>query len=247
MGSSAARMRRAAALMAVLVVGLAGWTAAPASAHSSPSHFTTAITSVEPVVRGVSVSARPDGRYLSITNPTHRTVIVLGYDAEEYVKITEHGVWQNTHSPATYLNQEPAVDLPAGANPHVTAQWQQVSNKETWRYHDHRIHWTGNTRPAVVTQSPNKPHLIRTWTVELLVDGTPVSVNGTLKWYPSGTGVAGIAFGILCATLLVGFTVALVLDERRSASKRPPMAGAGGAARAAAVPAQKIKRRSAVD
>ena len=121
------------------------------------------------------------------------------------------------------------MPLPPGAGPHVTPEWRQVSGKNTWRFHDHRIHWTGNTRPAVVAQNPDKSHLIRTWTVELLVDGTPVSVNGTLKWYPAGGGVAGIAFGVLCATLLVGFTVALVLDERRSSGKQPRLPGAEGA------------------
>jgi len=205
----------------VLVPALLAWAAAPAEAHSSPAHYATVITSIQPAVRGLQVSAPVDGGYLSITNPTHRTVIVLGYDGDYYLQITNHGVWQNTNSPTTYLNQDPAAEVKAGgANPQAEPAWQQISTKSSYRFHDHRIHWAGGTPPAVVAQSPGKPHLIRNWTVDLLVDGTPVTISGDLKWYPASSRTAWFVFGGVSTAILVGFTIALIRDQKRSARRQ---------------------------
>jgi hypothetical protein len=43
-----------------------------------------------------------------------------------------------------------------GYEHHPNDSRSQPSN--SYRYHDHHIHWTGNDRPAVVTQNPNQPH-----------------------------------------------------------------------------------------
>jgi hypothetical protein len=215
--SSGARVGRAGVLLAVLVPALLAWAAAPAEAHSSPAHYATVITSIQPAVRGVHVTAAADGGYLSITNPTHRMVIVLGYDGDDYLEITNHGVWQNIHSPTTYLNKDSAAVGKAGeVNRWSAPAWQQISTKDRWRFHDHRIHWAGGTPPVVVAQDPGKPHLIKNWTVDLLVDGTPVAINGTLRWYPASSRPAWLVFGGVSTAILIGFIVLLIRDQRRS-------------------------------
>jgi hypothetical protein len=55
---------------AVLCVVVWAVAAQPAEAHGALPHYATVITSVEPAVPGVHIEAAPDGRYLSITNPT---------------------------------------------------------------------------------------------------------------------------------------------------------------------------------
>lgn len=209
--------RRIVVLVALLVLVVSASTATPAAAHANPAHFATKITSIDPAVPGLHVSTSSDGAYLTITNPTHRIVIVLGYDHEPYLKVTKHAVWHNTHSPATYLNEDLAADaMPPGVNAAAAPAWERISDSNSRLFDDRRIHWIGNSLPAAVEQKPNKPHLIRNWTVDLRVDDTPVTVRGTLEWYPGDSPTAWLVFGIVCTILLIGFLIALVRNERRA-------------------------------
>ena len=215
--SAQTRARRIAVLIALFVLVLSASTATPAAAHANPAHFATKITSIDPAVPGLHVSTSSDGAYMVITNPTQRIVIVLGYDHERYLKVTKRGVWHNTHSPATYLNEDLAADaMPPGVNAAAAPACERISNSNSCRFDDRRIHSIGNSRPAAVEQNPKKAHLIRNWTVDLLVDDTPVTVRGTLKWYPATDPTAWLFFGIACTILLIGFLIAIVRDERRA-------------------------------
>jgi hypothetical protein len=203
----------------VVVVLLWASNAGPAAAHGGLPHFASAITSVEPAVPGMHISVATDGRYLRITNPTSRTVIVLGYDQDQYLRITAHGVARNVHSPTSYRNDGRAT--PADANAKVAPSWEEISTSSTTQFPDDRIRWTGPGRPAVVDQAPNKLHLIRTWAIELLVDGTPVTINGTLSWHPGSSPTSLVAFAAVCVILLVGVVVLLLRDERRNRTHQP--------------------------
>jgi hypothetical protein len=194
--------------------------AAPAQsavAHGALPHYATVITSIEPAVPGVHIEAAPDGRYLSITNPTRRTVVVLGHDHEPYLRITAHDVSRNVHSPTGYLNTPGPT--PAGVDANALPEWEQVSTSNTSQFRDDDIRWTGSSRPPVVDQSPNKLHLIRNWTVDILVDGTPVTISGTLSWHPGNSPTSLVAFAVVCVILLVGFVVLLLRDERRNRAR----------------------------
>jgi hypothetical protein len=212
--SSGQVRRRRLAVTALLVLLLWASAAAPAAAHGGLPHFATAITSVGPVVPGVHISAAPDGRYLRITNPTRRTVIVLGYYHDQYLRITAQGVSHNVHSPTYYRNDGHAV--PADASAEAAPGWEEASTSSTAQFPDDRIRWTGPGRPAVVDQAPNKLHLIRTWAIELLVDGTLVTISGTLSWHPGSSPTSLAAFAVVCAILLAGVVVLLLRDERRN-------------------------------
>jgi hypothetical protein len=195
----------------------------PAEAHGALPHYATVITSVEPAVPGVHIEAAPDGRYLSITNPTSRTVIVLGRDHEQYLRITAHGVSRNMHSPNGYLSQDDTpAPKPVGVDANALPGWEQVSTSNTAQFRDDDIRWTGAGRPAVVDQSPNKLHLIRNWTVDILVDGTPVTISGTLSWHPGNSPTSLVAFAVACMILLVGFVVLLLRDDRRHRARGLP-------------------------
>ena len=48
---------------------------------------------------------------------TGQMVTLFGYEHEAYLKITAHGIWQNTLSPATYLNDDLTIgEIPRSAN-----------------------------------------------------------------------------------------------------------------------------------
>ncbi|HZX05546.1 hypothetical protein [Kribbella sp.] len=165
-------------MVGVVVALWAAW-GEPAFAHGGLPHFASVVTSIEPAVPGTHISVAPDGRYLRITNPTRRTLVVLGASHEEYLRVTSHGVWLSTHAPANYLDTGATRHAPADPGPDPV--WRQVSTSATAQFRDDRIRWTGSGRPDVVVREPHKLHLIRTWTVALVVDGTPVAINGTLS------------------------------------------------------------------
>jgi hypothetical protein len=141
-----------------LGVALSVLTAQPAAAHFNPQHYLTAVVSVQPAITGLEVTAARDGAWLSITNKTGQTVTVLGPQHEAYLQITEHGAWQNTLSPTSYLNQDPNnTDLPKDANADAAPNWQQVSDSSRYRFHDHRIVWTDKQRPPSWPKTPASP------------------------------------------------------------------------------------------
>jgi hypothetical protein len=202
--------------LALCVAVLSLTTAPPAAAHGSGPQYVTAVVSVQPAVQGLEVSTTRDGNWLTIANGTAQTVTVFGYEHDPYLKITAHGVWQNTLSPATYLNDDLTIgDIPRSANAAATPSWQQISASNSYRFHDRRIQWMGNERPAVVAQNPGKPHLIKNWTIDLLVAGTPVTIKGTLSWVPSGGAVLWWIFGALCVAIAIAFVLVMAVEDRR--------------------------------
>jgi hypothetical protein len=214
------------AVLAGVVLGVAlSWlTAQPAAAHFNPQHYVTAVVGVQPAVTGLAVTAARDGRWLSISNETGQTVTVLGSQHEAYLQITAHGVWRNTLSPTSYLNQDQNnSEKPKDANADAAAKWQHVSDSSSYRFHDHRIVWTDKHRPPVVAQDPGKPHLIRPWTIDLLVGPIPVTVHGTLSWAPSGhlVQVFEWLFALICVAALIAFVTASVIDNRRQPTINP--------------------------
>lgn len=233
-GLRTARGRLVRAAGSLLIIGtLSLASALPASAHSSAANYRTAVTSVSPTVPGLRVTASTDGSWLKITNHGGSTVVVLGYEHEPYLKITKTGVWQNTLSPATYLNRELTIGaIPANVDPKAPPSWKRVSTKATARFHDHRIHWMGNGRPPVVDQDPGRAHLVKRWAIQLTADSTPVLVRGTLRWTPAPAYVSYIAFGALALTvigLLIGYLMTVrrrvgtaVLPDRRGGSGSEP-------------------------
>lgn len=169
-----------------VVVALA--TAAPASAHGADApdgtDYRTAVTAVTPAVAGITVRAVEAGGRLELHNGTGRTVEVLGYQGEPYLEVRPDGVYENVHSPATYLNVTIAGDaaVPATADPTVAPQWRKVSDRPVARWHDRRTHWTDGSPPSQVAADPRRDHRVRDWTVPLRDAGNPVAVRGTLDW-----------------------------------------------------------------
>jgi hypothetical protein len=202
--------------VALVVPVFIALTAQPAAAHGGSKRYVTVVTKVQPAVSGLGVSAARDGSYVTITNHSDKTVIVLGYEHEAYLKITQHGVWRNTLSPATYLNAAMVGDLPDEVDADAVPEWQRVSGSSSYRFHDHRIDWMGNAQPRVVSQNPGEPHLIKNWTVDLLVDDNPVTIQGTLSWSPAGISAWYLSFALVCICGIVAFVFAILLDARRS-------------------------------
>src|SRR5579859_832700 len=138
-------MRPGHAILAVLHgLGSVLVAAEPADAHGvagiQPSNFATEVLAIVPVTRGLAVHAVDLGNKLELENHTGHDVIVVGYDAEPYLRVGPRGVFQNARSPAVYLNRTRTgnVPVPASADPHAPPRWQRLGGGTQVRWHDHR-------------------------------------------------------------------------------------------------------------
>jgi hypothetical protein len=115
-------------------------------------------------------------------------VLVLGYEQEPYLRVGPQGVFENVLSPATYLNcSRTGCPISPDANPQAPPQWKHVSNSQTVRWHDHRIHWMGSQLPPDVRRAPGRRHERPPWTVTMKQGSTPITVTGRLTWVPAGS------------------------------------------------------------
>ena len=203
--------------LAVVSVGLGAGSASAHSAANSPSSdYVSALRSVVPATSRFSVRVVEAGSRLELTWRSGGSIIVEGYDAEPYLRLTSAGVEENLRSTATYANRTRAGSqlIPDDADPAAPPKWSRISTQPVARFHDHRIHWMGATRPPVVAQSPGRIHHIQDWTV-VVRDGeqggaSTWKVNGTLDWIPGPSpsvplaGAAALAAGLVAAALWAG-------------------------------------------
>jgi hypothetical protein len=178
-----------------LVAALAGVlgtlvVASPADAHAADvppaSDYRCVVTGISPALAGLTIRTVSAGTQLELVNRTGRTIEVLGYSGEPYLRVAPDGVYQNANSPATYLNQGvsggPAP--PATAGPAAPPSWQKLSATPAVLWHDHRAHWMATTRPPEVAADPASPHRISSWSVPLRDGVRQFAVTGTLDWVP---------------------------------------------------------------
>jgi hypothetical protein len=184
--------RGAAAL--TLIAGFLVLSSGTASAHGisgpRPSNYRSSVVSIEPSVEGLSVRTVDLGSKLELVNTSDTDVVVLGYQGEPYLRVGPRGVYENTRSPATYLNRtrQGTTRLPPEAqdvDPAAEPAWRKVSSGRTARWHDHRAHWMGTQAPPAVRAAPGDFHHIgKPWEVELRYGDRRVDVVGRLDWVP---------------------------------------------------------------
>lgn len=186
--------------------------ASPASAHSvagvSGTNFKTRLKSVTPPVDGLFMSVIEVGSRLELVNKSGKEIVVLGYQDEPYLRIGPDGVFENTRSPATYLNadRKATLPVPANADPDAPAEWRKVSAENVVRWHDHRAHWMGDRDPPPVRRNPGREHVVfPEWKVELRVDGQPVMASGDMRWIPPPSAAPWL---VLAVVLLIGCLLA---------------------------------------
>ncbi|MEV6348995.1 hypothetical protein [Actinoplanes sp. NPDC051851] len=177
--------------------------ATPASAHGGESanvtSYRTAVTGISSPMSGLSVRVVEGGARLELTNDTSRTIEILGYSGEPYLEIRPDGTYQNTSSPATYINETLAGDTPVPSTADVTTAptWSRISSGTTVRWHDQRTHWTGTAVTSTTTR-----HL-RDWTVPLRDQARTFEITGTLDYEP-----APAAWAWWLTAVLLGLTAA---------------------------------------
>jgi len=81
--------------------------ASGARAHpgSTLTGYVSTVSAVVPNVLGVNALVLGGDDRLRISNYSGKTVVVLGYEGEPYLRFDSKGVWANTLSPAAHLNR----------------------------------------------------------------------------------------------------------------------------------------------
>jgi hypothetical protein len=214
-------MRRAL-FWAVVVTAVA---AHGAAAHTGSSRGMKAtVDALRPNVPGLRFTVRGGDDQLVLRNATSSSVTVLGYSEEPFLRFGPDGVWENQHSPSTYISRERfgRVDLPAKARVGAAPEWKKVSAEPLWAWHDHRIHWMSPDPPPIVAQAPGRRHHVFDWKVPLAVDGKRIALVGSLDYTPprppAGSGSDGFPVAALAGGVAVGValaTTALVLLRGR--------------------------------
>ncbi|HEY4333916.1 MAG TPA: hypothetical protein VGM78_15150 [Ilumatobacteraceae bacterium] len=212
-------MRRALGVIAssVFAIALVLLPAAPALAHGGSkfavtSDYSTAVTSISPDTSGLQVKVIDIAGDLQLTWNGSGTVIVDGYSGEPSLRISAAGVERNIRSTATYLNTTRYITSipPAIADDTAPPQWDLLTAKRSFTWHDHRTHWMSPIPPEQVQAHPDQTTVIDAdWKIPLVVNGTAVTVNGTLSWVPPPSRAAW--FG---AAALIAIVIGLALFSR---------------------------------
>lgn len=234
--------------LAAAAVGLVGAlaVAAPAQAHGADApdgaNYRTTVTSVTPAVDGLSVRIIEAGARFQLTNRTGRTVEVLGYAGEPYLAVRPDGVYENVHSPATYLNRTlVGGTAPPTADPAKPPSWRKIGSEPVARWHDQRTRWLEAEPPGQVRADPGRPHRLRDWTLPLRDGQSTVQVRGTLDWLPSPDPYlwwGGILLGALAIAALGLISPGWAAGERALAGLGALTAAGGIAAMTFAVARQ---------
>jgi hypothetical protein len=113
-------------------------------------------------------------------------LLVLGYASEPYLRIGPDGVFENTRSPATYLNRSTTISSasPKQADPKATPVWRLISTGTTARWHDHRAHFMGTDDPPEVARDPGHRHLIDHWNVPMRLGTESIVARGEVVYVP---------------------------------------------------------------
>ncbi|MEY2472811.1 MAG: hypothetical protein QOK28_2140 [Actinomycetota bacterium] len=202
-------------LTVVIAAGILMAGAAPAWAHSvagtGATNYRTTLKRVSPTLPGLHIKVIEAGSRIELSYTGTKTIYVLGYVDEQYLRIDKRGVFQNLNSPATYINKtRNGVNPPGDVDPRKRPQWEKVSSGELARWHDHRIHFMGGINPPAVRNQPGDRHVIQDdWQVKV-TDGTTTAVaHGSLVWVPgpSAAPMLLLALVLMAALVLLAWRV----------------------------------------
>ena len=211
----------------LLVVALAGLIGAPAVlAHggAGPTLYRSTVERIQPRVAKVRAQILGGDDRIRLYNGTGKTVVVLGYQGEPYLRFEGNTVYVNRRSPAAYLNKQRygQVTLPPSANAKAPPKWSALTIGSSYDWHDQRIHWMSTVAPLEVQLDPQSAHHIFDWRIPFRVDGDPYRLIGRLDYVPVQVTEQGSAFptgflaGVLGGALLLSAAGYFAIRSRRA-------------------------------
>ncbi len=197
----------ATAAAALVVVPVAAGHGGPA-----PKGFVANVEQVRPQVAGLEVTILGGDERMRMINRSGRTIVLEGYDGEPYLRLGPDGLYVNNRSPAVWLNADRlgATPVPPSADPTAPPDWLKIRSEQVVEWHEHRAQWMSTVPPPSVLRSPDERHFVFDWTVPGTVDGSPLTISGTLEYVPAGA-AAGSSFPWSIVALVWTAVVALVV------------------------------------
>jgi hypothetical protein len=218
-------MKRAAIVLALTALVLPG----NAFAHGGKKFqkgFVSTVSAVLPNVLGLSANVTGGDARLRVSNYSGKTVLILGYEREPYLRFDRHGVWANTRSPAVYLNRfRRSRGLHPGlADPTARPRWRKVADGASFEWFDHRIHWNRATLPRSVQHHPDRVQRVFDWRVPGRVAGKPFAITGLLGYAPqqSSSERRDVVFAVVAGSSLLVLAVAVLFGVRARGRSRGP-------------------------
>jgi hypothetical protein len=214
------------ALVGAALAALVVCSAAAAHGGGGALGFRSKVTKITPAVQGLSVTVVDYDDRLQLRNDTGEPIVILGYQGEPYLAFRDGHVYRNTRSPATYLNDDRfgQVAIPEQADPKAPPLWEEVSPREDFDWHDHRIHWMSRTLPPKVQAAKDEPHHVFDWSVPARLDGQPLKIAGTLDYEPPPNKIPKPLIALLVAIVLAGGAAVWLRvrrERKRSRESRP--------------------------
>ena len=176
--------------------------APPAAAHTvtgvSPTNYKSELLAVTPPVPGVSLRLLDLGNRIELVNHNRFTVVVLGYSGEPYLRVGPTGVFENTHSPAVYLNKAAAgssTSLPRQADASAPPSWHRTSTSPSVKWRDRRTRW-GDPAPPAVKGDPGRAHVVSEWIIGLRQGSATAQVSGRITYVPGPSAIPWLALAV---------------------------------------------------
>lgn len=208
--------------------------AAPAAADPArPTDYRSRILSIRPSLpTGVELQVVGGDSFLDLQVSGDHTVVVPDYSsgdgttARPYLRFGADGTVERNESSAAAAANETRYASSGGGNVSDDPDWTVLGRDGRYAWHDHRIHWMVPRAPTAVDEDgrvdlggPGG-----TWSVDLEVDGAPVTVRGELLLLAAPSPVPWLALVVLIVAGAVGAGVVAVRSGRQ-----PPHRALAGA------------------
>jgi hypothetical protein len=213
-------LRNISNISAVIALALVSTPAAGAHGLSKSSQTVATVTAAPVDVEVVGLDDE-----LRLRNTSGRTLVVLGYAGEPYLRFDRRGISVNLRSPAVTLNAArfpPRREWEQLSRQRTgTPRWQRVTDGDSYTWTDHRIHLIAKTPPAAVRARPDEARLLRRWIVPLRLGERPAAIRGELRYRPKRFDWVG-AIPAFVGLAVVLVAVGSVVAARQSSSGGRP-------------------------
>ena len=110
--------------------------AARAHPGSTLTGYVSTVSAVVPNVLGVNALVLGGDDRLRISNYSGKTIVILGYEGEPYLRFDTSGVYANVRSPAAHLNRfrRPRPLEPGVADSSARPRWRRVAPGVTYEF-----------------------------------------------------------------------------------------------------------------
>jgi hypothetical protein len=174
----------------------------PAFAHAGKgapvaTNFEAEISGVKPATGAVEVKVVDGDRELWLHATGNATVLVPGIEGEPVLRFAPAGVFVNLRSLTAASDRIDSSDLRPVANPHAPPLWHRLTLHHSYRWHEHRLHAL-----EPLARGRETTTVVGHWSVPLLIDGRPHSVEGALVYRPPGAAWPWILLACALAAVL---------------------------------------------